>query len=72
MLARHGRQPQRVSIQFVGIDVTLGRGSLRRVSERDGSRYLVFITGYTITGQNLGTADFPITQQAKGIVLQEL
>ena len=72
LLARHGQQPQRVTIQFAGIDVLLRRGSLRRVSERDGSEYLVFITGYTITGQNLGTADFSITQQAEGIVLAEL
>jgi hypothetical protein len=42
------------------------------VSERDGSEYLVFITGYTITGENLGTADFSIMQQAEGIVLEEL
>ncbi|HEX8090036.1 MAG TPA: hypothetical protein VF762_14340, partial [Blastocatellia bacterium] len=72
VLARHGQQPQRVSIQFAGIDVALRRGSLRRVSERDGSEYLVFITGYTITGENLGTADFSIMQQAEGIVLEEL
>lgn len=72
VLARHGQQPQRVTIQFMGIDVLLDRGSLRRVSERDESEYLVFITGHTIQGQNLGTGDSSITQQADGIVREEL
>lgn len=72
VLDRHGQQPQRVSIQFAGIDVALRRGSLRRVSERDGSQYLVFITGFTITGENLGTPDFSISQTAEGIVLEEV
>jgi hypothetical protein len=72
VLMRHGRQPQRVTIKFAGIDVALRRGSLRKVSDRAGNEYLVFITGYTITGKELGTVNFSIEQQAEGIVLKEL
>lgn len=72
VLARHGQTPQRVKLTGAGIDLALRRGSLRRVSDRAGVEYLVFVTGYSIEGKNLGTRDFSVTQQAEGIVIQEL
>ncbi len=72
ILDRHGNQQQQVTISFAGIDVALRRGSLRRVSDRN-NEYLVFITGYQITGSNLGSFESAeIRQTAQGIVLQEL
>lgn len=69
ILARHGQQPQRASITFAGLDLAIDRGSLRRVFDREGSEQLVFITGYTIEGSELGTENFSITQKAQGIVI---
>lgn len=72
ILARHGLSPQRAAITFAGLDLALRRGSLRRVSNRAGQEFLVFITGYQITGSNLGARNFDYGQTAEGIVLQVL
>jgi hypothetical protein len=67
ILDRQGQQPQRVYVEFAGFDAALRRGSLRRVEDREGNKYLAFITGYSIAMQ---APEFKAVMKANGIVLE--
>ena len=69
ILARHGNQPAKVNMELSGLDLALRRGSLRRVLDRDDVEHVVFITGFSIHGENLGRPDFRVTMTAQGIVI---
>ncbi len=69
ILDRQGQQPTKVSMELSGLDLTLRRGSIRKVHDREDNVYTVFITGFTIAGDNLGRSDFRVTMTATGVVI---
>jgi len=69
ILARQGAQPTKVSMELSGLDMALRRGSIRSVPDREGNLYLVFITGLSISGDNLGQPSFAVRMNARGIVI---
>lgn len=71
ILDRQGAGPVQVDIEFSGLDLSLRRGSLRRVEDRGGNFHVVFITGFSITGANLGQRNFSVVMKAQGVVIGE-
>jgi len=69
ILDRQGNTPTKVSMELSGMDLALRRGSIRKVPDRDGNLYTVFITGFSINGENLGKPDFRISMSAQGLVI---
>jgi hypothetical protein len=69
LLALGGAEPGRIQIRFTGLDLSLRRGSLRRITDRQGVDYIVFITGYRMRGERLGTPEFEITMEAEGVII---
>ncbi len=69
VLDRQGNQPASVSMELSGLDLALRRGSLRLVHDRADSVYKVFITGFSIKGENLGRPDFRVSMTAQGVVI---
>lgn len=68
ILARQGGTPRRFTIEFKGFDLSMQRGSLRRVFDRAGTPYVLLITGYSFRGR-FGPMLAEIFQTATGIVL---
>lgn len=67
LLARRGNEPTRVAITYAGLDLSLRRGSLRVITDREAlTDYLIMITGYQISAN---APDFKIKQTATGILL---
>jgi hypothetical protein len=72
ILDRQGQGPQSVNIKLSGLDLALTRGTLRWVVDRRTEKsYLVFITGVSIDGSNLGQPNFEVSMKATGIVIDE-
>lgn len=69
ILDHQGQQPTRVSMELSGIDLALRRGSIREVRDRADNVYRVFITGFSIVGENLGSPNFRVSMTAQGVVI---
>lgn len=69
ILERQGNEPASVSVELTGLDLAVRRGSIRRVELRDGSTVRVFVTGYRVTGTNLGSPNFGVTMTVDGLVI---
>lgn len=68
-LARLNNPPRRVSISLPAVDFAIRRGQVVRAFNREGASGLYLVTGYTITGERLGSRDQKIamTLDAKEI-----
>lgn len=69
ILDRRGAQPAKATCELTGLDLSLSRGSLRKIRDREQDRITVFIKGFRITGDQLGTPSFSITQDITGLVI---
>lgn len=61
--------PETVQAELLDWDAGLRRGSLRQVEMRDGSFKTVLVTGWQLTGRDLGGPGFSYVQTIEGIVL---
>jgi hypothetical protein len=64
------QDPTTVTADLAGLDVGLMRGSLRDVVDRLGEVFEVFVTGYRVTGSDLGTDRQQVSMSLSGKVNQ--
>lgn len=70
ILDRRGTQPAKANVDLTGFDLALRRGSLRKIRDREGDRLKVFIKGFRIVGEQLGTPNFSVKQSVTGLVIE--
>ncbi len=67
ILAREGEEPEALSVELAGLDLTLRKGSLRKMRNREDEDTLMFVAGLDIVGSELGTPNFDYTQSYTGV-----
>lgn len=70
LLARRGAKPRTITFDLAGMDLSLRRGSLRRVFTRDGTIYKTFVTGYSVTGEPGPKGSVVLSMSGTGIVIE--
>lgn len=71
LLELRGAKPRTISFELAGLDLSLRRGSLRRVFTRDGTKYLVFVTGYSVSGDPGPRGAIVLSMSGQGVVIGE-
>lgn len=69
-LKRQGQPLATASCELANFDVNMRRGSIRRIDRRGVEGDLFIVTGFRITGSNLGTGEGRITQSFDAIIVQ--
>ena len=71
LLALRGAKPRTITFELAGLDLSLRRGSLRRVFTRDGTIYKTFITGYSVEGSPGPRGALVLSMRGEGVVIGE-
>ena len=69
LLDRRGSKPRTITFELAGLDLTLRRGTLRRIFTRDGQVFRTFITGYTVKGDPGPNGTIILSMSGTGVVI---
>jgi len=70
-LERLGARPRSAKVELPRFDAAIRKGSLRDIDDREGDSHKYLITGWTITGRELGGANGSISMSTDGVATRE-
>ncbi len=70
-LEMRGATPRKMTWDYAGLDLRLGRGSLRRIFDRDGTILKTFTEGYWVSGDPGSRGSIVVSMGGTGVVIGE-